>query len=90
MTYDKLLLLINASICLVMFFRGLYFVRGGKEYSRLGGWLAWAFLGYSASVPIYSFLDPMYKVGLQNLIPNLFLCAAIFAKRGNIMQLIKK
>ena len=90
MTYDKSLLIINALICLIMFFRGLYFVRGDKCYSRLGGWLAWVFLGYSISVPVFSYLDPTYQVGIQNLIPNSFLCAALFAKRGNVMQLLKK
>ncbi|AMG65733.1 MULTISPECIES: phage holin family protein [Providencia] len=90
MTYDKLMLITNALVCLVMFLRGLYFVRNGKGYSKLGGWLAYAFLGYSASVPVYSYLDPSYQAGIQNLIPNLFLCAALFAKRGNVMQLIKK
>ncbi|WP_336432250.1 phage holin family protein [Providencia rettgeri] len=90
MTYDKFMLITNAFVCLVMFFRTLYFVRGDKGYSRLGSWLAYAFLGYSISVPVYSYLDPSYQAGIQNLIPNLFLCAALFAKRGNVMQLIKK
>ncbi len=30
MTYDKLMLITNAFVCLVMFLRGLYFVRNGK------------------------------------------------------------
>ncbi|HCT1399451.1 phage holin family protein [Morganella morganii] len=90
MTYDKLLLIANALVCFVMFFRGLYFKRGDKNYSKLGGWLAWLFLGYSISVPVFSYLDPSYQAGFQNLIPNSFLCAALFAKRGNVMQLLKK
>ncbi|MEQ5318016.1 phage holin family protein [Providencia vermicola] len=90
MTYDKFMLITNAFVCLVMFLRALYFVRDGKGYSRLGSWLAYAFLGYSISVPVYSYLDPSYQAGFQNLIPNTFLCAALFAKRGNVMQLIKK
>lgn len=90
MTYDKAVLIGNAIVCFVMFLRVILFERKDKHYSRFGSWIAWLFLGYTISIPVYAYLDPKYQSSTQLLIANIFLCISMLYKRGNVMWFFKK
>ena len=87
--FEKVLIILNAVICSVIFVRcfhsdetaGITAQRGMD--SRL-------ILSYSASVPVRAYFDPVYHADITSVISNLLICAAVLVYRGNVMSFLKR
>lgn len=86
---EKLLIILNAAICSVIFVRVFTFRRNGRQHCTKGAWIAWLVLSYSASVPVRAYFDPIYHADFTSVISNSLICAAVLVYRGNVMSFFK-
>jgi uncharacterized membrane protein len=89
-SYQTVLLSINAVACGLIAVRLLMYRRHGAVHRMVGAWFAYALIVACAAVVIrvvtghYPFAD-----WAETLI-NLTLCAAVYTARGNVMHLFRR
>ncbi|HCR4002930.1 TPA: phage holin family protein [Morganella morganii] len=93
MMFEKVLIILNAVICSVIFVRVFSFRRNGRQHCAKGAWIAWIVLSYSANVPVrtaqFFLFDSPYYADITSVISNLLICAAVLVYRGNVMSFFK-
>ncbi|TAL53830.1 phage holin family protein [Pandoraea sp.] len=85
----KILIIINAILCGAIALRLLTFRRAGLTYRPWAARLAYGLVLLSASVPIRVAFGGYTCIDITELPINAVLCAAVFAARGNVMDLLR-
>jgi hypothetical protein len=89
MTFECLLLNVNALICAITAVCLMTYRRGKSRHNKLMGWLAWLLTVASGAVSIRVLIGEYFYTDWTEVLINLLLCVAICRARGNIGHLIK-
>lgn len=88
MTWDSILLNINAVVCMLIMLRLMFFRRNGCRYRLMMAGIAYAiilaagFIAFSIWFKRYAYVDP------AEVILNIAICIAIWRADGNIARLV--
>ena len=88
MTWDSILLNINAVVCMLAALRLMFFKRNGCRFRRLMAAIAYTiilaagYIAFSIWLDWYSYVDP------AEVVLNIAICVAIWRANGNIARLV--
>jgi len=88
MTWDSILLNINAVVCMLIMLRLMFFRRNGCRYRLLMAGIAYTiilaagYIAFSIWLDLYLYVDP------AEVVLNIAICVAIWRANGNIARLV--
>lgn len=80
---------INAVLCALIAFRLILFRRGDASHRPYAAVLAYLVIVAAGAVPLLTMLGSAPLVSFPQLLFNAVLCLAVFAVRGNLVELFR-
>ncbi|MFB0711454.1 phage holin family protein [Buttiauxella noackiae] len=86
MNWESLLLNANATVCLLIAVRLMFFQRNGRRHRRIMAWLAYVVILAAAYIPFRIWFGQYSHVDPAELLINSMVCLAVWSANGNIAQ----
>lgn len=87
MTWQTLLVNVNAIACILISMRLLFFRKGGGRHRPGMAWLAYGLILGSAWVAFRIWNGNYVQVDYGELIMNVFVCVIVWRARGNVAKI---
>lgn len=84
------LLLLNAVVCAAICLRLIFFRRAGGAHRPIASAIAYLLIVASGLIPLRTVLGLTIQVSYSQFVLNLALCVAVFAMRGNVVELFRR
>lgn len=88
MTWESLLLNANASVCMLIAIRLMFFQRNGRRHRRLMAVLAYIIILAAGYISFRIWFGQYVHVDPAELLLNVTICVAVWRARGNIAQAV--
>lgn len=90
MTFQIVLLNINAIVCILIAIRIFTFRRGQSRHSWVGSSFAYVLLVACIAIVVRIITGEYTKADLAETTINLTLCISLYQSRGNVMHIFRK
>ena len=88
MTWESLLLNANASVCMLIAIRLMFFQRNGRRHRRLMAVLAYIIILAAGYISFRIWFGQYVRVDPAELLLNVTILIAVYRARGNIAQAV--